>query len=80
MAEMTRPADAEADPPQPGSEALYARVAAVRERGGWSAWEASLGAGVKLSVLVRLAQGLMPGADDLAAIEAWLAAQEPPPQ
>lgn len=74
LVDVARRLQAREHPPEPGSEALYARVAAAREQAGLSAYQAAKRARVRFSVLVRLARGRMPGAGDLAAIEAWLEA------
>jgi hypothetical protein len=59
------------NPPEPGSEALYARIEAAR--GQRSLRGAGQEMGVRFTVLFRIGQGRMPDAVDLAAIEAWLA-------
>lgn len=58
--------------PDPGAEALWSRVAAAR--GDRTLRECAHEAGVKFSVLFRVGQGRMPPTEDLARIEAWLAA------
>jgi hypothetical protein len=70
MHELTHPVDE-------GAAELWARIQAAR--GGWLLAGIARQAGVKLSVLVRLAQGRLPGEADRVAIEAWLAPQESPP-
>jgi hypothetical protein len=62
------------NPPEPGCEALYARIEAARGPLNWR--QVAAEAGVKFSVLFRVGQGRMPGAVELAAIETWL---ESPP-
>jgi hypothetical protein len=63
-------------PPEPGAQALYARIDAARTATGLSAYQTAKAAGVALSVLTRLANGRMPGEQARAAIETWLAGQE----
>lgn len=72
LVDVVRAKMAAENPPDVGAPELYERVAAVRERLGLSAYATAKQAGVKLSVLTRLANGRRPGLDDLARIEAWL--------
>lgn len=58
--------------PDPGAPELWGRVDAARVREVLFLREIGWQAGVRASVLFRLRQGRMPGAQDLAAIEAWL--------
>lgn len=60
------------NPPEPGSAALYERIRARCDTFDLSLRDAAREAGVRFSTLFRVGQGIMPGADDLAAIEAWL--------
>lgn len=64
-------------PPNPAAEALWARVAARCDARGILRRDAAHEAGVRPSVLTRIAQGVMPDGDDLAAIEAWLSGNSP---
>lgn len=75
LVEMVRAKMVAENPPDVGAAELYERIAAVRERLGLSAYETAKRAGVKLSVLTRLANGRMPGVENLARIEAWLSGQ-----
>lgn len=59
-------------PPNPAAEALWARVTARCDASGILRRDAAHQAGVRPSTLTRIAQGIMPGGDELAAIEAWL--------
>lgn len=63
-------------PASPDAAALWARIDTTRRAVGLSLREVSALCGVKFSALFRTAQGRMPGADDLAAAEAWLARVE----
>jgi|GEM_PF-5313442 len=74
LVEAVRRKAAAENPPDPDAAALWARIDTARHAAGLSLREVSGLCGVKFSVLFRTAQGRMPGADDLAAIEAWLAA------
>lgn len=65
-------AKAAENPPDEGSDVLYARIEAAC--GGLNWRQVAARAGVRFSVLFRIGQGRMPGAGDLAAIEAWLEA------
>jgi hypothetical protein len=76
LVEVVRAKVAAEHPPEPGAEALYARIAAVRTAARLSAYQTAKAAGVSLSVLTRLANGRMPGEQDRVAIETWLAGQE----
>lgn len=60
--------------PDLGAPELYERIEAAR--GELPLREAARAASVRFSVLFRIGQGRMPGANDLAAIEAWLARAE----
>ena len=59
-------------PPNPGAEALWARMAAHCEARGILRRDAAHEAGVRPSTVTRIAQGHMPDGDELAAIERWL--------
>ena len=59
------------NPPEPGSEALYARIEVASGELSWH--EVARAVGVRFSTLFRIGQGRMPGAVELAAIERWLA-------
>jgi hypothetical protein len=72
LVDAVRAKHATEHPPNPAAEALYARLAARAESAGIRLRDAAREAGVRPSVLTRIAQGYMPGEDDLAAIEAWL--------
>lgn len=70
-------AKAAESPPDPGAPQLWARVEAVLDPDSPTPLrEAAKAAGVRFSVLFRIRQGRMPGGEDLAAIETWLAAHE----
>lgn len=78
LVEVVRAKMAAENPPDLGAADLYVRVRAAWDRGAlWAsrrpAYETAKQAGVKLSVLTRLANGRMPDAEDLARIEEWLA-------
>lgn len=62
------------NPPDDGAAELRARIEAVR--GDRSLRECARLVGVRFSVLFRIGQGRMPGAQDLAKIEAWLQGAE----
>lgn len=76
--EAARAKHAAEHPSDPGAEDLYGRVDAVCGRLRLPRYRAAKAIGVRHSVLVRLAQGRMPGGAERAAIETWLAAQNPP--
>lgn len=67
-------AKAAENPPDEGTGVLYERIEAARGPLNWR--QVAAEAGVKFSVLFRIGQGRMPGGEDLAAIETWLAAEE----
>lgn len=66
------------NPPDPDAAELWARIDTARRTAGLSLREVSALTGVRFAVLFRTMQGRMPDAGDLAAVEAWLAAQEAP--
>lgn len=74
LVDAARRLDAERNPPDDGAPELWARIDAAR--GDRSLRECARLAGVRFAVLFRIRQGRMPGAQDPAAIEAWLAAQD----
>lgn len=76
LVEAARRKHAAENPPDPGAQSLWARVDARAYLAGVSVRDAAKQAGVAPSVLSRLANGRMPGPDDLARIEAWLARHE----
>lgn len=80
LAELVEAARVKAseNPPDPGTPELYGRIEAARGPLNWR--QVAALAGVKFSTLFRIGQGRMPAPGDLALIETWLAAQEPPPQ
>lgn len=63
-------------PPNPAAEALCARLRATLDARGIGLRDAAREAGVRFSTLFRVGQGYMPGASDMAAIEAWLGNQD----
>ena len=63
-------------PPDEGSDVLYERIEATRGPLNWR--QVAAQSGVKFSVLFRIGQGRMPGSEDRAAIETWLAASGHP--
>ena len=70
-------AKAAENPPDEGAPELWARIDAAR--GERTLRECAAEAGVKFSVLFRVRQGRMPGGEDLAAVETWLAGRETAP-
>ena len=78
LVDAARALHAAEHPADPGAEALWARLASRAEELGILRRDAARACGVRPSVVTRIAQGIMPRADDLAAIERWLAAQEAP--
>jgi hypothetical protein len=64
-----RPVDA-------GAAELYQRLEAARVARGLMWRQIGHEAGVSPAVLSRLAQGRMPGGEELVALESWLAEQE----
>jgi len=74
LVEAVRRKAAAERPPDDGAAELHARIEAAR--GGRTLRDVAAEAGVRFSGLFRIGQGRMPGADDLAAVEAWLASQE----
>ncbi len=78
LSELVEAARAKAaeNPPDEGTGVLYERIEAARAARNWRQVAAEVG--VKFSVLFRIGQGRMPGGEDLAAIETWLAASGHP--
>lgn len=77
LAELVEAARAKAaadNPPDDGTDVLYARIETARGPLNWR--QVAALAGVKFSVLFRIGQGRMPGTEDLAAIETWLEARD----
>jgi len=74
LIEAARAKHAAENPPDEGAPELFERIEAAR--GDRSLRECARLAGVRFAVLFRIRQGRMPGAQDPAAIEAWLAAQD----
>jgi hypothetical protein len=66
-------------PVEQGVAELWARIEAALRPGRHPLRDAAQQVGVRFAVLFRVAQGRMPGEQDRAAIEAWLAPQESPP-
>lgn len=82
LSELVEAARAKAaeNPPDPGAPQLWARIdAALDPDSPAPLREAAKAAGVRFSVLFRVRQGRMPGGEDLAAIETWLAGRETAP-
>lgn len=63
---------AAARPVDDGAAELWARIDAVGQRGESTRRDVAEQVGVRFSTMVRIAQGRMPDAADLAAIETWL--------
>lgn len=63
-------------PSDPGADALWSRLDAVRAVRGLTLRQVGAECGVRFSTLFRIGQGRMPDAADLASIEAWLTAAE----
>lgn len=59
-------------PPNPATEALWARLTVCLDARGVRLRDAATEAGVRFSVLFRIGQGYLPDAADLASIERWL--------
>lgn len=59
-------------PPDPGTAELHERLHARMDALGISLRGAAFQTGVRFSTLFKIGQGIMPGDDDLAAIERWL--------
>lgn len=59
-------------PPNPAADALYSRLLVRTIERDILMRDAAKEAGVRFSTLLRIAQGHMPGDEDMAAIEAWL--------
>lgn len=72
LIEAARAKHAAEHPENPSATALYLRCEAVRNDRVMFWSEAAREAGVRFSVMTRLANGRMPGPEDLALIEAWL--------
>lgn len=62
--------------PDPDAAALWARIDTARRAADLSLREMAGLTGVTFKTLFRTAQGRMPCADDLAAVEAWLTERE----
>ncbi len=72
LVDVVRAKMAAENPENPLATALYLRCEAVRNDRVMFWSEAAREAGVRFSVMTRLANGRMPGPEDLARIEAWL--------
>lgn len=59
-------------PPNPAADMLYSRLTVRTVERDILMRDVAKEAGVRLSTVVRIAQGIMPGDEDMAAIEAWL--------
>lgn len=59
-------------PPNPAAEALWARLTARADTLGIRMRDLAHEADVRPSTLTRIAQGYMPGGEELLAIERWL--------
>jgi hypothetical protein len=78
LVDAVRKLHAEQHPENPAAVALWERLtAAVDGRGRWLS-EVAHEVGVRFSTLMRIAQGYMPDADDLALIESWLEREAAP--
>jgi hypothetical protein len=77
LVDAARALHAAGHPPNPAAEALWARLDAAAGAAGIRRHQVARECGVRPSVVTRIAQGCMPEAGDLAAIERWLAAEPP---